>query len=69
LFPVGKVVPEEAVLEMKFNYSLPVESDEHVDQVVWIELSREKCEEMVQTLVSRLSLLFLVQDVQKRFSA
>jgi heterogeneous nuclear ribonucleoprotein U-like protein 1 len=45
----GKVVPEEAVLEMKLNYSLPSESDEHVDEVIWIESSRDKAEELVQT--------------------
>jgi len=45
----GKVIPEDAVLEMKLNYSLPNESDEHVDEVVWIELSRENSEELVQT--------------------
>jgi hypothetical protein len=45
----GKVVPEEAVLEMKMNYSLPTESDEHVDEVIWIELPRDKSEEMVET--------------------
>ena len=44
----GKVVPEEAVLEMKLNYSLPSESDPHVDEIMWIELDREKSEGLVQ---------------------
>jgi len=44
----GKVVPEEAVLEMKLNYSLPSESDPHVDEIIWVELSRDKSEVLVQ---------------------
>lgn len=47
----GKVVPEEAVLEMKYNYTLPLESDEQVDEVMWIELDRSKSQEIVQSLV------------------
>jgi len=42
------VVPEEAVLEMKLNYSLPSESDPHVDEIIWVELSRDKSEALVQ---------------------
>ena len=44
----GKVVPEEAVLEMKLNYSLPSESDPHVDEIVWVEQPRDKSEVLVQ---------------------
>ena len=43
----GKVVPEEAVLEMKLNYSLPSESDPHVDEIMWVELPRDKSEVLV----------------------
>ena len=45
----GKVVPEEAVLEMKLNYSLPSESDPHVDEIMWVEQPRDKSEVLVQT--------------------
>ena len=44
----GKVVPEEAVLEMKANYSLPEADEPHVDEIMWIELPREKALEHVQ---------------------
>ena len=47
----GKVVPEEAVLEMKLNYSLPSESDPHVDEIVWVEQPRDKSEVLVQMWV------------------
>ncbi|ESO06326.1 hypothetical protein HELRODRAFT_64249 [Helobdella robusta] len=41
-FEEGKVVPEEAVMEMKMNYSLPdAEVDEHIDEVIWIELGKD----------------------------
>lgn len=51
VFP-GKVVPEEAVLEMKANYSLPHESDPHVDEIIWVELPRDKSQDLVQLYVS-----------------
>lgn len=41
-------MPEEAVLEMKLNYSLPSESDPHVDELMWVELARDKSEVLVQ---------------------
>ena len=41
-------MPEEAVLEMKLNYSLPSESDPHVDEIMWVELPREKSEVLMQ---------------------
>ncbi len=37
----GKFVPDEAVLEMKANFSLPSNADEFVDEIVWIEYNRE----------------------------
>ena len=43
------MVPEEAVLEMKLNYSLPSESDPHVDEIMWVELDRDKSEVLVHT--------------------
>ena len=46
-FP-GKLVPEDAVLEMKFNYSLPEARDEYVDDVIWIELSQQDSNEVVR---------------------
>ena len=45
-------MPEEAVLEMKLNYSLPSESDPHVDEIMWVELPRDKSEGLVQMSVS-----------------
>ena len=45
----GKVVPEEAVLEMKLNYSLPSESDPHVDEIIWVEHARDNSELLVQS--------------------
>ena len=44
----GKYVPESAVLEMKANYSLPSESDPHVDEIRWIELGREEAQKLVE---------------------
>ncbi|ELU18138.1 hypothetical protein CAPTEDRAFT_184820 [Capitella teleta] len=45
----GKFVPEEAVLEMKANYSLPQDSDQHIDEIMWIELDRDEAEKLVAT--------------------
>lgn len=45
---VGKFVPEAAVLEMKTNYSLPSESDQFVDEVIWIELPKARAQQLVE---------------------
>ncbi len=44
----GKYVPEEAVLEMKANFSLPSEGDQHVDEVIWIEHARNEALPLVK---------------------
>ena len=41
-------MPDEAVLEMKANFTLPQETDEFVDEVIWIELNREQAGPLVQ---------------------
>jgi hypothetical protein len=43
----GKFVPDTAVLEMKSNFTLPSESDEFVDEIVWVELDRNEAEPLV----------------------
>lgn len=48
---LGKLVPEDAVLEMKFNYSLPDARDEYVDDVIWIELDQQEANEVVKQSV------------------
>ena len=40
-------MPEVAVLEMKANYSLPLESDPFVDEIRFIELDRDDAEKLV----------------------
>ena len=47
-FDAGKFVPDEAVLEMKANFSLPHESDPHVDQIIWIEYAREQAYPLIE---------------------
>ncbi|CAE1294447.1 HNRNPUL1 [Acanthosepion pharaonis] len=44
----GKVVPEEAVLEMKANFSLPDESSKLFDSIEYIELPKEKALKLVE---------------------
>ena len=41
-------MPDEAVLEMKANFSLPHESDPHVDEIIWIELNREQALPLIE---------------------
>ena len=43
----GKFVPESAVLEMKANFTLPSESDEFVDEIIWVEMDRHQSEPLV----------------------
>ena len=43
----GKFVPETAVLEMKANFTLPSDSDEFVDEILWCELDRHEAEPLV----------------------
>ena len=47
----GKFVPEEAVKEMKANYVLPSEDEQFVDDVTWVELSKEQSVPLVQRSV------------------
>jgi hypothetical protein len=47
LYFTGKFVPEEAVLEMKANYSLPQDADQHIDEIMWIEMERDEAEKLV----------------------
>lgn len=42
-------MPEEAVLEMKANYSLPQDSDQHIDEIMWIEMGRDEAEKLIAT--------------------
>ena len=44
----GKEVPESAVLEMKGNFQLPQESDPWVDNIMWLELSRDQAQPLIQ---------------------
>ena len=43
----GKFVPESAVREMKANFSLPSDTDQFVDRIIWVELGREKTQALV----------------------
>ena len=40
-------MPESAVLEMKANFTLPSESDEFVDEIMWVEMDRHEAEPLV----------------------
>ena len=46
--PVGKYVPEEAVLDMKANFKLPLENDDNFDYIEYTELPREKALPLVE---------------------
>ena len=43
----GKTVPEEAVLDMKANFSLPQESDGLFDKIEFVELQRDQAQQLV----------------------
>ena len=45
---VGKFVPEDAVNEMKSNFTLPSDGDEYVDEIRWVELERKDCLPLVE---------------------
>ena len=44
----GKFVPDSAVLEMKANYTIPSETDDFVDDIIWVELDRESARPLVR---------------------
>ena len=45
---IGKFVPETAVQEMKANYTLPSETDDFVDEIIWVELDKESANPLVR---------------------
>ena len=45
---VGKYVPEEAVLDMKANFKLPLENDDNFDYIEYVDLPREKAVPLVE---------------------
>lgn len=44
----GKYVPEEAVLDMKANFKLPLENDDNFDYIEYTDLPREKALPLVE---------------------
>ena len=45
---LGKYVPEEAVLDMKANFKLPLENDDNFDYIEYTDLPREKAVPLVE---------------------
>ena len=47
----GKYVPDSAVAEMKSNYTLPQDSDPYIDKIIWVDLTRDTAQRLVDQWV------------------